>query len=188
MLPKSWLEGVKDLQQNLCNGLRNWWLVEQKKTITLWLGLLLVVLLVPRATIMDKSLGTLLHFWGVFQFTQVQTLPSPHKQCWMYVSRIFFRVSTLYRVGGGRTARKFRKGCTVLRGNREMTEKYEYCSTVPRTFVPDCSSPVFPLSQESKRVGDREVRKKGGTLPRSPLAHALLCGCQTGFLSSKFQS
>ena len=100
----------------------------------------------------------------------------------------FFRVSRLYRVGGGRTARNFPKGCTVLRGNREMTEKYEYCSTVPRTFVPDCSSPVFPLSQESKRVGDREVRKKGGTLPRPPLAHALLCGCQTGFLSSKFQS
>ena len=64
-------------------------------------------------TIMDKSLGTLLHFWGVFQFTQVQTLPSPHKQCWMYVSRIFFRVSTLYRVGGGTTARKFRKRCTA---------------------------------------------------------------------------
>ena len=34
----------------------------------------------------------------------------------------FFRVSTLYRVGGGRTARKFRKRCTVLRGNREITE------------------------------------------------------------------
>ena len=90
------------------------------------------------ATIMDKSLGTLLRFWGVFQFTQVQPLPSPHKQCWTRVSRIFFRVSTLYRVGGGRTARKFRKGCTVLRGNREMTEKYEYCSTVPRTIVKDC--------------------------------------------------
>ena len=73
-------------------------------------------------TIMDKSLGTLLHFWGVFQFTQVQPLPSPHKQCWTRVSRIFFRVSTLYRVGGGRTARKFRKRCTVLRGNREITE------------------------------------------------------------------
>ena len=34
-------------------------------------------------TIMDKSLGTLLHFWGVLQFTQVQLLPSPHKQSWM---------------------------------------------------------------------------------------------------------
>ena len=72
--------------------------------------------------IMDKSLGTLLRFWGVFQFTQVQPLPSPHKQCWTRASRIFFRVSTLYRVGGGRTARKFRKECTVLTGNREMTE------------------------------------------------------------------
>ena len=51
----------------------------------------------------------------------------------------FFRVSTLYRVGGGKTARKFRKGYAVLRGNWEMTEKYEYCSTVPRTFVQDCS-------------------------------------------------
>ena len=50
----------------------------------------------------------------------------------------FFQVSTLYRVGEGRTARKFRKGCTGLRGNREMTEKYEYCCTVPRTFVQDC--------------------------------------------------
>ena len=37
----------------------------------------------------------------------------------------FFPVSTLYRVGGGRTARKFWKECTVLRGNWEMTEKYE---------------------------------------------------------------
>ena len=28
----------------------------------------------------DKRLGTFLHFWGVFQFTQVQQLLSPHKQ------------------------------------------------------------------------------------------------------------
>ena len=49
----------------------------------------------------------------------------------------FFWVSILYRVGGGRTARKFRKWRTVLRGNREMREKYAYCSTVPRTFVHD---------------------------------------------------
>ena len=92
----------------------------------------------PTTSIMDKSLGTLLRFWGVFQFTQGQPLPSPHKQCWTRVSIIFFRVSTLYRVGGGRTARKFWKRCTVLRGNREITEKYEYCGTVPRT-VQDCS-------------------------------------------------
>ena len=90
-------------------------------------------------TIVDKSLETLLHFWGVFQFTQVQPLPSPHKQCWTRVSRIFFRGSTLYKVEGGITARKFRKGLTALRGNRKMTEKYKCCSNVPRTFVHNCS-------------------------------------------------
>ena len=42
----------------------------------------------PIPTIMDKSLATLA-FLGVFQFTQVQPLPSPHKQCWTRVSRIF---------------------------------------------------------------------------------------------------
>ena len=93
-------------------------------------------------TIVDKSHETLLHFWGVFQFTQVRPLPSPDKQCWTRVSRIFFRGSTLYRVEGGITARKFRKGWNVLRGNRKMTEKYKYCSNVPRTFVQNCSLPV----------------------------------------------
>ena len=104
-------------------------------------------------TIMDKSLGTLLHFWGVFQFTQVQPLPSPHKQCWTRVSRTFFRVSTFYRVGGGRTARKFRKRCTVLRGNREITEKYEYFSTVPRTFVQECSNEIRAGAGKEKQYG-----------------------------------
>ena len=28
----------------------------------------------------DKSLGILLNFWGVFQFTHTLPLPSPHKQ------------------------------------------------------------------------------------------------------------
>ena len=46
-------------------------------------------------------------------------------------------IQNFFRVG--RTARKFRKGCTALRGKREMTEKNECCSTVPRTFVQDCS-------------------------------------------------
>ena len=39
-------------------------------------------------TIIDKSLGTLLHFWGVYQFTQVQPLASPHKNVGR-MSRIF---------------------------------------------------------------------------------------------------
>ena len=61
----------------------------------------------------------------------------------------FFRVSTLCRVGGRRTAREFRKVCIVLRGNREMTEKYEYCSTVPKTFVQD-----WRLKRTRKGLGE----------------------------------
>ena len=54
-----------------------------------------------RTTIMDKSVGTLLLFWGVFQFTQVQSLPSPHKQCWTRVSRIFSEIQLCIGWGGG---------------------------------------------------------------------------------------
>ena len=58
--------------------------------------------------------------------------------------QIFFRVATLYRVrgGGGGTTRKFQKGCPVLLGNPE--KKYDYCITLPRTFVHDCSYPSNP--------------------------------------------
>ena len=87
---------------------------------------------------MDKSLGTLLRFWGVLQFTQVKPLPLTPQTMLEACIQNFSRVSTLYKVRGGRTARKFRKGCTILRGNRELTEAYEYCSTVPMTFVQDC--------------------------------------------------
>ena len=38
----------------------------------------------------------------------------PHKQRWTRVSRFFFRVSALCRVGEGETSRKCRKRCTVL--------------------------------------------------------------------------
>ena len=69
------------------------------------------------------------------------TGPSPHLALQTMLNACiqkFFRISSLYSMGGGRTARKFQKGCAVLWGNREMTEKYEYCSTVPRTFVHHC--------------------------------------------------
>ena len=97
-------------------------------------------LFTPKSTtIMDKSLE---HFclFGAFSNSH-RSNPTPLTLQTMLDACMqnFFRVSTLYRVGGGRSARKFRKGCTVLRGNRQMTEKYEYCSTVPRTFVEDCS-------------------------------------------------
>ena len=67
-----------------------------------------------KATIMDKSLGTLLHVWGVSQFAQAQHLPSPHKQSLTRVSRIFFRVSILYRVGEGELQENFEKESDAL--------------------------------------------------------------------------
>ena len=87
---------------------------------------------------MDKSLGTLLRFGGVFQFTQLQPLPSPHKQCWTRVSRIFSEIQLCIGWGEGELQENFENDA-VLRGSREMTEKFAYCSTVPRTFVQDCS-------------------------------------------------
>ena len=60
-------------------------------------------------TIMKKSLGTLLRFWGVFQFTQVQPLPSPHKQCWTRVSRIFSEFQLCIGWGEGELQENFEK-------------------------------------------------------------------------------
>ena len=78
---------------------------------------------------------------GFFDKNGISALSLPesiHEYC---ISEAFSNLhgSNLHgsRVGGGITARKYRKGCTVLRGNREMTEKYEYSSTVPRTFLQD---------------------------------------------------
>ena len=78
--------------------------------------------------------------WATFAFLErfpIHTGPTPSLTPQTMLDACiqnFFRVSTLYGVGGGRTARKFRKGFTGLRGNRE---KYEHCSTVLGTFVQD---------------------------------------------------
>ena len=80
-------------------------------------GRIFVQLKIRVPTIMEKSLGTLLRFWGVFRFTPVQNLPSPQNNVGRVYPEFFFRVSTLYRVGGGgggRTAGKFRKGFSAL--------------------------------------------------------------------------
>ena len=91
---------------------------------------------------MDKSLGTLLRSGAFSNSHRSNPSPQPTNNVGRVYSE-FFRVLTLYRVGGGRSARKFRKWCNVLRGSREMTEKYAYCSTVPMTFVQDCLNPGF---------------------------------------------
>ena len=76
-------------------------------------------------TVMDKSLGTLC-ISGAFSNSH-RSNPSPHPtiNAGRVYPEFFFLVSTLCRVGGGQTAKKFWKGCTILWGNREMKEKYE---------------------------------------------------------------
>ena len=63
--------------------------------------------------------------------------PSPHpiNNGGRVYSELFPSFSFVY--GGGReNCKKISK--RMPRGNQEMTEKYDYCSTVPRTFVRDC--------------------------------------------------
>ena len=90
-----------------------------------------------------KVLGLTIAFLGRFPIHTGTTPPLTPQTMLDTCIQNFLRVSILYRVGGGRIARNFRKGCTVLRGNLEMTEKHGYCSTVPRTFVQDCLNPGF---------------------------------------------
>ena len=60
---------------------------------------------------MDKCLGTLLHFWGVFQFTQAHPSPLPHNQCWTRVSRILHKV-------GGELQENFKKDALFYEGTQ----------------------------------------------------------------------
>ena len=96
-----------------------------------------------KATIMDERLGRdTLAFLGRFPIQTCPTLHWPHKQRWMRVFRRFCEFQLCIRWGeggeGGTTARKFRKGSTILWGNPKNYRKYKYCFTVPRTFVHDC--------------------------------------------------
>ena len=84
----------------------------------------------------QKSRDTIA-FLGRFPYSH-RSSPSPHPK----TTQKFSRVSTLYRVGEGKTARNFERMHCFKRKPR-MTEKYEYCSTVPRTYVQDCSSFKF---------------------------------------------
>ena len=71
---------------------------------------------------MDKSasLGTLLHFWGVFEFTQVQPLPSPQKQCWTRVPRIFSEFQLCIGWGEGELQENFEKDALLKEGTENM--------------------------------------------------------------------
>ena len=90
---------------------------------------------------MDKSLGTLLHFWAF----PIHTGPNPPLTPQTMLDACihnFLRVSTLYMVGEGKLQENLEKYALFYDGPR-MTEKYEYCITVPRTFVHECRLTLF---------------------------------------------
>ena len=100
-----------------------------------------------KATIMDKRLGRdTFAFLGRFPIHTCPTLPSPHKQRWMRVFRLFceFQLCILWGGGGGVVGKEgelqenFEKEAIFYEGTQKITEKYNYCVTVPRTFVHDC--------------------------------------------------
>ena len=76
--------------------------------------------------------------------------PSPHPT--NSVERVYLEFFSEFQlcIGWGEGELQFWKVCTVLTGNREMTEKYEYCSTVPRAFVQDCR--LVTMSRKSDHV------------------------------------
>ena len=83
------------------------------------------------STIVDKSLGIHSRLWGVSH----RSNPSLNPQTMLDACiENFFRVSTLYKVGGGRTARKFGMYCFKRepRNDRKIWI-LQYC---PKDFCP----------------------------------------------------
>ena len=58
-----------------------------------------------------------------------------------------------------------------------MTEKYAYCSTVPRTFVQDCLNPGF----RGKSLFSSFFLRFLGILETSRLSHAIIVTFETIF-------
>ena len=58
---------------------------------------------------MDKSRGILLRFWGLFQFTQVQPIPSLQKQRCTRVSKSFSEFQLCIGWGEGEMQENFEK-------------------------------------------------------------------------------
>ena len=69
--------------------------------------------------------------------------PHPTKQCWTRASKIFSESKLCMGLkggrGGGEKCKKISKRKHCFMREPRMTEKYEYCITVPRTFVYDCT-------------------------------------------------
>ena len=90
------------------------------------------------------------------------TPPFTPQTMWDACIQNFFRVSTLYRVGEGRTARKFREGCMLKREPRNNRKIWILC---PNDFCPGLSefwfggkkSVFFIFPMLFRHFGDRLV-------------------------------
>ena len=73
---------------------------------------------VPRTFVHDGSHGqksrNVLHFWGFFQFTQAQLLPSPHKQIGSMFPEFFSEFQLCIGWGEGELQENFKKGYSIL--------------------------------------------------------------------------
>ena len=91
-------------------------------------------------TIVDKHLGTRLLLLGSLEIIHDQPppppLPKPQTRLDGCIQN-FSGISTLYRVGGGRTTRYFWK-VALFYDSTQITENHKYCIAVPRTFFLDC--------------------------------------------------
>ena len=105
---------------------------------------------------MEKSLGILLNFWGVFQFTHTLPLPSSHKQRWTHVSRLFLPQSQLC-IGQGRE-------------NYKKILKSMHCFMVAFVQTPPLSCPIVTEGREGGSVhrlfyeGAQKVQKVINTI------------------------
>ena len=92
--------------------------------------------------IMDKSLGTLLHFWAFSNSYRPKPSPHPTNNVGRVYPEFFSEFQLCIWWWEGKLQENLEKDALFYEGLR-MTEKYEYCITVPRTFVHDCRFTLF---------------------------------------------
>ena len=89
---------------------------------------------------MDKRLGTLLLSWGVSHvFSYAQPLPSPHKQRWTRVSRIFSECQLCLGWREGELKENVGKDALFYEVTQKLQKIMNTAFLSPRTFVHDCS-------------------------------------------------
>ena len=134
---------------------------------------------------MDKILWTLVHFWGLFQFILAQPLPSPHKQRWTRVSRIFFSKFQLCTGWGKEELQEnFERVHCLMREIKLCNEKL-WLSTTPVSGQPRPQRHFRTVVDSNRSVSlPFDIRKILCTYPRKKKDIRGLQMFQIGDLSS----